>query len=50
MEKIDVTIESLILASDGLWKVMKNQESIGLIRKIKDPQMAVVVHKDVKDS
>jgi len=37
---IDATIEFLILASDGLWKVMKNQEAVDLVRKIKDPQVA----------
>ncbi|GAB2225242.1 hypothetical protein Droror1_Dr00006033 [Drosera rotundifolia] len=30
----------LILASDGLWKVMSNQEAIDVARKIKDPLKA----------
>lgn len=34
------TIEFVILASDGLWKVMKNQEAVDLVKPIKDPQVA----------
>ncbi|XP_027101085.1 probable protein phosphatase 2C 44 isoform X2 [Coffea arabica] len=37
---IDSTIEFVILASDGLWKVMKNQEAVDLVKSIKDPQAA----------
>lgn len=37
---IDATKKFLILASDGLWKVMKNQEAVDLVRKIEDPQVA----------
>uniref|UniRef100_A0A0C9RMK6 protein-serine/threonine phosphatase n=1 Tax=Wollemia nobilis TaxID=56998 RepID=A0A0C9RMK6_9CONI len=37
---IDTTTDFLILASDGLWKVMKNQEAVDLVRKIRDPQVA----------
>ncbi|KAM7253312.1 hypothetical protein ACFE04_025930 [Oxalis oulophora] len=37
---IDSTIEFVILASDGLWKVMKNQEAADLVKSIKDPQVA----------
>ncbi|KAL9442689.1 hypothetical protein AB3S75_021080 [Citrus x aurantiifolia] len=37
---IDPSIEFLILASDGLWKVMKNQEAVDLVKPIKDPQAA----------
>ncbi|XP_074558837.1 putative protein phosphatase 2C 41 isoform X3 [Curcuma longa] len=38
----DVTADSdlLILASDGLWKVMSNEEAVDLARKYKDPQAA----------
>ncbi|KAK7328150.1 hypothetical protein VNO77_22246 [Canavalia gladiata] len=32
--------EILILASDGLWKVMANQEAVDIARRIKDPQKA----------
>ncbi|RZR85210.1 hypothetical protein BHM03_00012159, partial [Ensete ventricosum] len=37
---IDDDTESLILASDGLWKVMSNQEAVDLIKDMKDPQAA----------
>lgn len=37
---IDSTIEFVILASDGLWKVMKNQEAVDMVKQIKDPQAA----------
>ncbi|KAL6985063.1 protein-serine,threonine phosphatase [Sarracenia purpurea var. burkii] len=37
---IDSTIEFVILASDGLWKVMKNQEAINMVKSIRDPQAA----------
>eukprot|EP00252_Welwitschia_mirabilis_P024181 TRINITY_DN7070_c0_g1_i2.p1 TRINITY_DN7070_c0_g1~~TRINITY_DN7070_c0_g1_i2.p1 ORF type:complete len:297 (+),score=61.72 TRINITY_DN7070_c0_g1_i2:634-1524(+) len=37
---IDPNTEFLILASDGLWKVLTNEESVDMIRKIKDPQVA----------
>ncbi|TVU15811.1 hypothetical protein EJB05_39350 [Eragrostis curvula] len=37
---INSTIEFVILASDGLWKVMKNQEAVDLVKSIKDPQAA----------
>ncbi|WOL05503.1 putative protein phosphatase 2C 44 [Canna indica] len=37
---IDPTMEFVILASDGLWKVMKNQEAVDLVKPIKDPQAA----------
>ncbi|XP_047950163.1 probable protein phosphatase 2C 9 [Salvia hispanica] len=38
--EIDAETELLILASDGLWKVMSNQESVDIAKKIKDPQKA----------
>ncbi|XP_057857617.1 probable protein phosphatase 2C 9 isoform X1 [Cryptomeria japonica] len=37
---IDSDTEFLILASDGLWKVMDNEEATNFVSKIKDPQMA----------
>ncbi|OUZ99354.1 Protein phosphatase 2C (PP2C)-like domain [Macleaya cordata] len=37
---IDLNTDLLILASDGLWKVMGNQEAVDIARKIKDPQTA----------
>ncbi|KAK7301209.1 hypothetical protein RJT34_12070 [Clitoria ternatea] len=37
---IDVDIDFLILASDGLWKVMPNQEAVDIARKMKDPLKA----------
>ncbi|KAK1263819.1 putative protein phosphatase 2C 41 [Acorus gramineus] len=47
--------ELLILASDGLWKVMSNQEAVDLARKIKDPLAAAkeliaeALNRDSKD-
>ncbi|XP_023885117.1 probable protein phosphatase 2C 10 isoform X2 [Quercus suber] len=37
---VDANTELLILASDGLWKVMPNQEAVDIARRIKDPQKA----------
>lgn len=37
---VDVNCDVLILASDGLWKVMSNQEAIDVARRFKDPQKA----------
>ncbi|KAK7252311.1 hypothetical protein RIF29_36162 [Crotalaria pallida] len=39
-EDIAADIELLILASDGLWKVMSNQEAVDIARRTKDPQKA----------
>ncbi|OIW21192.1 hypothetical protein TanjilG_30788 [Lupinus angustifolius] len=39
-ERIDSDTEFLILASNGIWEVMKNQEAVNLIRHIEDPQEA----------
>ncbi|XP_077243708.1 putative protein phosphatase 2C 58 [Tasmannia lanceolata] len=40
VEMIEPGTECLILASDGLWKVMSNQEAVDSIRHIKDAQSA----------
>ncbi|KAF6148733.1 hypothetical protein GIB67_019341 [Kingdonia uniflora] len=53
----DVNSETdlLILASDGLWKVMTNQDAVDIARKIKDPERAAkqltveAVNRDSKD-
>ncbi|XP_074263024.1 putative protein phosphatase 2C 9 [Silene latifolia] len=37
---IDATADILILASDGLWKVMNNQEAVDIARRTRDPQKA----------
>jgi len=37
---IDEVTECIILASDGLWKVMSNQEAVDSIKDIKDAQSA----------
>lgn len=37
---IDASIELVILASDGLWKVMSNHEAIEMVKSIKDPLAA----------
>lgn len=37
---IDVDTDFLILASDGLWKVLANQEAVDIAKKIKDPLKA----------
>lgn len=36
VEKISEDAEFVILASDGLWKVMSNQEAVDCIKDIKD--------------
>ncbi|OVA14214.1 Protein phosphatase 2C (PP2C)-like domain [Macleaya cordata] len=52
---IDSDTDVLILASDGLWKVMGNQEAVDIARKIKDPQRAAkqltaeALNRDSKD-
>ncbi|RWR79278.1 putative protein phosphatase 2C 10 [Cinnamomum micranthum f. kanehirae] len=52
---IDRNTDLLILASDGLWKVMTNEEAVNLARKIKDPQAAAkqltaeALQRDSKD-
>lgn len=37
---VDSGTEFLILASDGLWKVMENQEAVNFVKKTKDPEVA----------
>ncbi|KAI8566503.1 hypothetical protein RHMOL_Rhmol02G0045700 [Rhododendron molle] len=39
-ESIDSDTEFVILASTGIWEVMKHQEAVNLIRHIEDPQEA----------
>ncbi|KAK6919093.1 PPM-type phosphatase-like domain [Dillenia turbinata] len=41
-EIVDDKTEFLILASDGLWKVMSNEEAVDAIRNMKDAQSAAV--------
>ncbi|KAI5652493.1 hypothetical protein M9H77_29680 [Catharanthus roseus] len=40
VETIDDDVEFVILASDGLWKVVSNQEAVNLIKNIKDAKLA----------
>ncbi|MCO5576341.1 hypothetical protein L7F22_030150 [Adiantum nelumboides] len=37
---IQMTDEFLILASDGVWKVVENQAAVDLVREVKDPKVA----------
>eukprot|EP00262_Sarcandra_glabra_P017668 TRINITY_DN6134_c0_g1_i1.p1 TRINITY_DN6134_c0_g1~~TRINITY_DN6134_c0_g1_i1.p1 ORF type:complete len:295 (-),score=52.71 TRINITY_DN6134_c0_g1_i1:103-987(-) len=37
---ISLDTDLLILASDGIWKVMSNEEAVDLAKKIKDPRTA----------
>ncbi|CAK9154265.1 unnamed protein product [Ilex paraguariensis] len=37
---VDLDIDILILASDGLWKVMTNQEAVDIARRVRNPQKA----------
>ncbi|KAL2325147.1 hypothetical protein Fmac_024205 [Flemingia macrophylla] len=39
-ERIECDTEFLILGSNGIWEVMKNQEAVNLISHIEDPQEA----------
>ncbi|XP_057799282.1 probable protein phosphatase 2C 59 [Salvia miltiorrhiza] len=39
-EKVDDTLEFLILASDGLWDVVTNEEAVSMIKPIPDPEDA----------
>ena len=53
--EISPDAEFLILASDGLWKVMANQEAVDIARKTKDPQRVAkqlateALNRDSKD-
>lgn len=52
---LDNDTDILVLASDGLWKVMSNQEAVDIGRRFKDPQKAAkqltneAVKRDSKD-
>ncbi|KAM6543896.1 hypothetical protein CsatB_008343 [Cannabis sativa] len=52
---VDVNTDILIIASDGLWKVMANQEAVDIARKTRDPLKAAkhltaeAVKRDSKD-
>ncbi|XP_073055443.1 probable protein phosphatase 2C 59 isoform X2 [Primulina eburnea] len=39
-EKVDDTLEFLILASDGLWDVVTNQEAVSMTKPIQEPEEA----------
>ncbi|KAK8709750.1 hypothetical protein V6N13_060758 [Hibiscus sabdariffa] len=39
-EKLNAEAEFIIIASTGIWEVMKNQEAVNLIRHLEDPQDA----------
>ncbi|MBA0568407.1 hypothetical protein Golob_005905 [Gossypium lobatum] len=39
-EKIDSSLEFLILASDGLWDVVTNEEAVAMVKPIQDPEQA----------
>lgn len=37
---VDISCDVLIIASDGLWKVMNNQEAVDIARRTRDPKKA----------
>ncbi|PKU59884.1 probable protein phosphatase 2C 59 [Dendrobium catenatum] len=39
-EVVDGSLEFLILASDGLWDVVTNEEAVAMIKPIDDPEEA----------
>lgn len=39
-EKVDSSLEFLILASDGLWDVVSNDEAVSMVKPIEDPEEA----------
>ncbi|MED6144264.1 hypothetical protein PIB30_014124 [Stylosanthes scabra] len=53
--EVDGDTDLLILASDGLWKVMTNQEAVDIARRMKEPQKAAkqltaeALERDSKD-
>ncbi|BAT81834.1 hypothetical protein LR48_Vigan07g145500 [Vigna angularis] len=53
--EVDIDIDILILASDGLWKVMPNQEAVDIARRMRDPLKAAkkltaeALRRDSKD-
>ncbi|CAL9088761.1 unnamed protein product [Musa textilis] len=54
-ENVTGETELLILASDGIWKVMSNEEAVNIARRFKDPQAAArqltteALNRDSKD-
>lgn len=52
---IDANCDILILGSDGIWKVMTNQDAVDIARRVKDPQKAAeqltaeALNRDSKD-
>ncbi|KAL7001771.1 putative protein phosphatase 2C 59, partial [Sarracenia purpurea var. burkii] len=39
-EKVDSSLEFLILASDGLWDVVTNEEAVAMVKPIQEPEEA----------
>jgi len=39
-EVVDGSLEFLILASDGLWDVVSNDEAVAMVKPIEDPEQA----------
>lgn len=39
-EVADENVEFLILASDGLWDVVSNQDAVAMIQSTEDPELA----------
>ncbi|KAF8097098.1 hypothetical protein N665_0294s0004 [Sinapis alba] len=37
-EKIDDSLEFLILASDGLWDVFSNEEAVAVVKEVEEPE------------
>ncbi|KAF8115824.1 hypothetical protein N665_0025s0271 [Sinapis alba] len=55
-EKIDDSLEFLILASDGLWDVFSNEEAVAMVKEVEDPEdsskklVAEAIKKGSKDN